>query len=58
MTAGLAQAPFATGPEQVAQAVERALRDRRQVVYVPSVLRVVMSGVRHLPRAAMRRLDM
>jgi decaprenylphospho-beta-D-erythro-pentofuranosid-2-ulose 2-reductase len=58
MTAGLDEAPFATGPEQVAQAVERALRQRHQVVYVPSVLRLVMSGVRHLPRAAMRRLDL
>ena len=58
MTAGLDEAPFATGPEQVAQAVDRALRRRQHVVYVPSVLRLVMSGVRHLPRAAMRRLDM
>jgi len=58
MTAGMDPAPFATGPEQVAEAVAQALRDNRQVVYVPSVLRLVMSGVRHLPRAAMRRLDM
>jgi decaprenylphospho-beta-D-erythro-pentofuranosid-2-ulose 2-reductase len=58
MTAGLAAAPFATGPDEVAQAIVGALRSRRRIVYVPAVLRPVMSAVRHLPQSVMRKLDM
>ncbi|MCW5251604.1 MULTISPECIES: decaprenylphospho-beta-D-erythro-pentofuranosid-2-ulose 2-reductase [unclassified Streptomyces] len=56
MTAGLEEAPFATTPEAVAAAVELGLRRRSETVWVPGALRVVMSAVRHLPRAAFRRL--
>jgi decaprenylphospho-beta-D-erythro-pentofuranosid-2-ulose 2-reductase len=58
MTAGLPEAPFACDPEDVGRAVARALRTGQQTVWVPPVLRGVMSGVRHLPRAAFRRLPM
>jgi decaprenylphospho-beta-D-erythro-pentofuranosid-2-ulose 2-reductase len=56
MTAGLAEAPFATTADAVAEAVVDGLARRREVVWVPGVLRAVMSGVRHLPRPLFRRL--
>ena len=56
MTAGLAEAPLATTADAVAEAVVDALARRREVVWVPGVLRAVMSGVRHLPRPVFRRL--
>ncbi|MFI6688221.1 decaprenylphospho-beta-D-erythro-pentofuranosid-2-ulose 2-reductase [Streptomyces sp. NPDC050485] len=56
MTAGLAEAPLATTPEAVAQAIESGLRRRAEVVWVPGALRVVMSALRHAPRGVFRRL--
>jgi decaprenylphospho-beta-D-erythro-pentofuranosid-2-ulose 2-reductase len=56
MTEGLAPAPFATGPNEVAAAVRDAVRSRPDVVYVPGVLRLVMTVLRLLPRAVFRRL--
>jgi decaprenylphospho-beta-D-erythro-pentofuranosid-2-ulose 2-reductase len=56
MTAGLAEAPLATTPEAVASAVELGLRRRSETVWVPGTLRVVMSALRHVPRAVFRRL--
>ncbi|WP_405659048.1 decaprenylphospho-beta-D-erythro-pentofuranosid-2-ulose 2-reductase [Streptomyces sp. NBC_00079] len=56
MTAGLPRAPFATTPEAVATAVELGLRRRSETVWVPGVLRVVMSALRHVPRDVFRRL--
>ena len=53
---GLAEAPFATSPEAVASAVVKALATGQETVWVPGVLRAVMSGVRHLPRPVFRRL--
>jgi decaprenylphospho-beta-D-erythro-pentofuranosid-2-ulose 2-reductase len=58
MTAGLPSAPMSTTPEAVADAVVRAMRHGREVVYVPSALRYVFMGFRHLPRAVWRRLPM
>ncbi|MET8244846.1 decaprenylphospho-beta-D-erythro-pentofuranosid-2-ulose 2-reductase [Streptomyces sp. NPDC005202] len=57
-TAGLHQAPCATTPEEVATAVELGLRRRSETVWVPGALRVVMSALRHLPRAVYRRLPL
>ncbi|MEU7320330.1 decaprenylphospho-beta-D-erythro-pentofuranosid-2-ulose 2-reductase [Streptomyces griseoviridis] len=56
MTAGLPEAPLATTPEEVAAAVELGLRRRSETVWVPGALRVVMSALRHAPRAVFRRL--
>ncbi|GGV80512.1 decaprenylphospho-beta-D-erythro-pentofuranosid-2-ulose 2-reductase [Streptomyces griseoloalbus] len=56
MTASLPEAPLATTPEAVAAAVELGLRRRAETVWVPGALRVVMSALRHLPRAVFRRL--
>lgn len=56
MTAGLPEAPLATTPEAVATAIELGLRRRSETVWVPGVLRVVMSALRHVPRELFRRL--
>jgi decaprenylphospho-beta-D-erythro-pentofuranosid-2-ulose 2-reductase len=57
MTAGLKDAPFTTTPEAVADAVRKALVERREVVWVPSAVRWVMSVLRHLPAPLFRRLQ-
>jgi decaprenylphospho-beta-D-erythro-pentofuranosid-2-ulose 2-reductase len=56
MTTGLAAAPFATTPEEVGNAIVRALGEGARVVWVPPVLRPVMAVMRHLPRVAWRRV--
>ncbi|RII20813.1 Acetoacetyl-CoA reductase [Streptomyces sp. YIM 130001] len=56
MTAGRPDAPLATTPEAVALAIETGLRRRSETVWVPGALRVVMSALRHTPRAVFRRL--
>lgn len=58
MTTGLEPAPFATTPEAVAQAIVEGLRERPPTVWVPPVLRFVMSALRHLPRPIFRRLNL
>jgi decaprenylphospho-beta-D-erythro-pentofuranosid-2-ulose 2-reductase len=56
MTEGLVKAPLATTPEAVAEAVVEAVRTGKETVWVPKALRVVMSVLRHQPRAVFRRL--
>jgi decaprenylphospho-beta-D-erythro-pentofuranosid-2-ulose 2-reductase len=56
MTEGLAEAPLATSPEAVADAIVRGIRQGRHTVWVPSAMRWVMSALRHTPRAVFRRL--
>jgi decaprenylphospho-beta-D-erythro-pentofuranosid-2-ulose 2-reductase len=56
MTAGLRPAPLSTTPEAVAAAIVDGLARRSEIVWTPPVLRVVMSLLRHLPRALFRRL--
>ncbi|MCS0637059.1 decaprenylphospho-beta-D-erythro-pentofuranosid-2-ulose 2-reductase [Streptomyces sp. LP05-1] len=58
MTAGLTEAPLATEPEAVAEAIERGLLRRSETVWVPGALRLVMSALRHAPRPLFRRLPM
>ncbi|RDG29848.1 decaprenylphospho-beta-D-erythro-pentofuranosid-2-ulose 2-reductase [Streptomyces corynorhini] len=55
-TAGRPETPPVTTPEAVATAIELGLRRRSETVWVPGTLRVVMAGVRHLPRPLFRRL--
>jgi decaprenylphospho-beta-D-erythro-pentofuranosid-2-ulose 2-reductase len=57
MTEGMAPAPMSTTPEAVADAVVQGLERGREIVWVPPMLRLVMSGLRHLPRPVFRRLD-
>lgn len=56
MTEGLPEAPMSVDADDVAAAIERSLRSSAEIVWVPSALRVVMSGLRHLPRPVFRRL--
>jgi decaprenylphospho-beta-D-erythro-pentofuranosid-2-ulose 2-reductase len=56
MTDGLPAAPLSTTPGVVAQAVARALVERREVVRVPWAFGPVMAVVRSLPSPLFRRL--
>ena len=56
MTAGMDEAPLATDPEAVAEAIAAGLRSRAHTVWVPAPLRLVMMVLRHLPRPLFRRL--
>ncbi|OON74402.1 decaprenylphospho-beta-D-erythro-pentofuranosid-2-ulose 2-reductase [Streptomyces tsukubensis] len=56
MTAGREETPLATTPEAVALAIETGLRRRSETVWVPGALRLVMAGLRHVPRPLFRRL--
>ncbi|MEE1833888.1 decaprenylphospho-beta-D-erythro-pentofuranosid-2-ulose 2-reductase [Streptomyces sp. SP17KL33] len=58
MTAGRPESPFATTPEAVAAAIELGLRRRSEMVWVPGSLRLVMTALRHVPRAIFRRLPL
>ncbi|MFI6358881.1 decaprenylphospho-beta-D-erythro-pentofuranosid-2-ulose 2-reductase [Streptomyces sp. NPDC050743] len=53
-----AEGPLSTTPEAVATAIELGLRRRSEVVWVPGALRLVMSALRHTPRALFRRLPL
>ena len=56
MTEGMKAAPLSTTPEAVAAITVDAVRRRRELVWAPAPLRLVMSVLRHLPRAVFRRL--
>lgn len=56
MTAGMPPAPLATTPEKVAEATAAALAAGRETVWVPAALRPAFAVLRHLPRAAWRRV--
>jgi decaprenylphospho-beta-D-erythro-pentofuranosid-2-ulose 2-reductase len=58
MTAGMKAAPLATTPDKVADAIVDGVRRGREIVWVPGVLRWVMSALRHQPRAVFRRLPL
>lgn len=57
MTRGLDAPPLASTPDDVARAILSGLSRSAPVVWVPAELRWVMSGLRHLPRALFRRLE-
>jgi short-subunit dehydrogenase len=56
MTTGMTPAPFSRTPDVVADATVRALRSGAGEVWVPPVLRPLFAVMRHLPRAAWRRM--
>ena len=56
MTSGLDEVPLAVTPDQVADAVVDGIKGKRDLVWVPGPLRVVMSGLRHVPRPLFRKL--
>jgi decaprenylphospho-beta-D-erythro-pentofuranosid-2-ulose 2-reductase len=57
MTAGLESAPMAVDADTVAGAILSGLRRGAETVWVPAPLRLVMSALRHMPRALFRRLE-
>ena len=58
MTEGLDPAPLSTDADSVAEAIATGLRRNAHTVWAPAPLRVVMSGLRHLPRPVFRKLDL
>ena len=58
MTAHLEEVPLAVTPDQVAEAVVDGINSKRELVWVPGPLRVVMSGLRHVPRPLFRKLPL
>jgi decaprenylphospho-beta-D-erythro-pentofuranosid-2-ulose 2-reductase len=58
MTAGLDPVPFSTTPDVVAGEIVKGLARGAHTVWVPPVLRVVMSVLRHVPRPVFRRLPL
>jgi decaprenylphospho-beta-D-erythro-pentofuranosid-2-ulose 2-reductase len=56
MTDGMEAALFPTTADAVAQAIVRGLERGSETVWVPSTLRYVMSGLRHVPRPIFRKL--
>jgi decaprenylphospho-beta-D-erythro-pentofuranosid-2-ulose 2-reductase len=56
MTEGLDAAPLSVSADQVAEAVVEGIANKRELIWVPGTMRVVMSGLRHVPRPVFRRL--
>jgi decaprenylphospho-beta-D-erythro-pentofuranosid-2-ulose 2-reductase len=56
MTKDLKAAPLSVTADQVADIVVDAVRKRRELVWAPAPLRLVMSALRHVPRPIFRRL--
>lgn len=56
MTAHMDDAPFATTPDVVGEAVAEAIRKGREAIHVPRVLGPVFAGFRLLPRPVFRKL--
>jgi decaprenylphospho-beta-D-erythro-pentofuranosid-2-ulose 2-reductase len=56
MTAGLDPAPFSTTADAVAEQIVKGLARGAHTVWAPPILRVVMAGLRHVPRPLFRRL--
>jgi decaprenylphospho-beta-D-erythro-pentofuranosid-2-ulose 2-reductase len=57
MTAGLKPPPFAGEPDQVANAVVRAMDERKPLIYAPRMWELVMFVIRLLPRFVMRKIN-
>lgn len=57
MTTGLPEAPLSTDPEVVGALVAKAVRSGRETVYAPGPLRLVMTGLKALPRPLFRKIS-
>src|SRR4051794_2624301 len=57
MTEGMEEAPFATTPDVVADAIIEGIRKGRHTVWAPSVLRYVFGVLKHLPRPVWRKVS-
>jgi decaprenylphospho-beta-D-erythro-pentofuranosid-2-ulose 2-reductase len=58
MTTGRDAVPLSVTPDEVADAIVDGIAKRRELVWVPAGLRVLMSGLRHFPRPLFRRLPL
>jgi len=56
MTAGMDAPPYSTTPDRVAEAIVEGLARGAHTVWAPRGMRLVMSVVRHLPRALFSRI--
>ncbi len=56
MTEGLKPPPFAGEPEAVASQVLKAIDRDTPLIYAPSIWRLIMLVIRHMPRFVMRRV--
>jgi len=56
MSRGLAEPPFTTGADEVAENVMRALATDKVVIWSPPILRYVAFLIQHLPVALWRRI--
>ena len=54
MIAGLKEAPFTTGPNEVANYVMRGIANDSTVIWSPPILRYVFFVLRHLPTSLWR----
>lgn len=57
MTEGLDPAPLSTTPDVVAECITDGLAKGRALVWAPAPVRVIMSGLRHLPRPVWRKVS-
>jgi short-subunit dehydrogenase len=56
MTAGRAEPPFTTGPDEVAKNVMRGLESGDRVIWSPPVLRYVFAVLSILPKGIFRKI--
>lgn len=56
MTYGM-KLPFMTSPEAVAQAIEKGIARRRNVIYVAPIWRVIMAVIAHIPEAVFKKMS-
>jgi decaprenylphospho-beta-D-erythro-pentofuranosid-2-ulose 2-reductase len=56
MTEGRKEMPGAVTPDQVAEAIADGVTSKRELIWVPGTMRLVMSGLRHVPRPLFRKL--
>ena len=57
MTEGMDAAPLSTTPDTVAESIAQAIASGREIVWVPSPLRLLMAAFRHLPRPVWRKVS-
>jgi decaprenylphospho-beta-D-erythro-pentofuranosid-2-ulose 2-reductase len=58
MTAGRPAVPLSVTADQVAAAIVKGVADGSELIWVPPLMRGVMSGLRHVPRPIFRRLPL
>ncbi len=58
MTEGRSPAPLSVTADQVGEAIVSGVADGSDLVWVPGPMRVVMSGLRHVPRPIFRKLPL